>query len=60
MKLSITFIAGLASSAIAVKFMEVDSLAAQGMFNLGLNIAKNGYPSPKTCTLENVAVRREW
>ena len=41
-------------------FLETDALAAEGVFNLGLYVAKNGYPSAKTCTLENVALRREW
>ncbi|KAF2186462.1 Di-copper centre-containing protein [Zopfia rhizophila CBS 207.26] len=41
-------------------FLEVDGLAVQGVFNLGMYIAKNGYPNPKKCTLENVAVRKEW
>lgn len=60
MKLSNILPAGLIGSASAVKFMEVDQLAAQGMFKLGLHVAQNGYPSPKTCTLDNVAIRREW
>lgn len=37
----------------------VDFLAAEGLFNLGLYVATHGYPS-QSCTLENVAVRREW
>ncbi|KAF2786397.1 Di-copper centre-containing protein [Melanomma pulvis-pyrius CBS 109.77] len=41
-------------------FLETDALAAQGVFNLGLQTAIKGYPSPKTCTLDNVAIRREW
>jgi len=41
-------------------FLETDALVAQGVFNLGLYTAINGYPSPKTCKLDNVAVRREW
>jgi tyrosinase len=41
-------------------FLETDALAAQGVFNLGLSTALKGYPSPKTCTLDNVAIRREW
>jgi hypothetical protein len=60
MKLSNVLTAGLVGTAQGVKFMEVDALAAQGMFNLGLNVAINGLPSPKTCNLKNVAVRREW
>jgi hypothetical protein len=39
--------------------MGIDALAAQGVLNLGFHIAEEGYPSPKTCTLKNAAVRRE-
>ncbi|KAI8942273.1 hypothetical protein NX059_000352 [Plenodomus lindquistii] len=60
MKLKNILVGGLAGSASATKFMEVDALAAEGMFKLGMHIAENGYPSPKTCTMENVSVRREW
>jgi hypothetical protein len=60
MKLSTILTAGLVGTVEGIKFMEVDALAAQGMFNLGLNVAINGLPSPKTCNLKNVAVRREW
>ncbi|KAH7088058.1 hypothetical protein FB567DRAFT_494149 [Paraphoma chrysanthemicola] len=60
MRPSILLPMGLAGSASAAKFMEVDSLAAQGMFNLGLHIAENGYPSPETCTMDSVSIRREW
>ena len=42
------------------KFGEQEALAAAGVFNIGLNAAVNGYPSPDTCTLKNVRVRREW
>ncbi|KAF2002056.1 Di-copper centre-containing protein [Amniculicola lignicola CBS 123094] len=41
-------------------FLETDALAAVGVFNLGLNVALNGYPNAPKCTLANVAVRREW
>jgi tyrosinase len=41
-------------------FLETDALAVQGVFNLGLYIAKNGYPNEDQCTLEDVALRREW
>ncbi|CBX97525.1 hypothetical protein IAQ61_007066 [Plenodomus lingam] len=60
MKLGNILLSGLVGSTGAVKFMEVDSLAAEGMFKLGMHIAENGYPSPKTCTLKNAAIRREW
>jgi tyrosinase len=42
------------------KFTEHDGLAALGLFNLGLEFAQNGLSSSSICTLENVAVRREW
>lgn len=52
---------GLAGSASAtVKSTENDALAAKGMFNVGLHIAKHGYLGPDTCTSENVHARREW
>jgi hypothetical protein len=35
-------------------------LAALGLANVGIDVAKNGYPNPGQCTLKNVAVRREW
>ncbi|KAH4102311.1 hypothetical protein HBI81_009010 [Parastagonospora nodorum] len=60
MKTTVFLLAMVTGSTTATRFMEVDALAAQGVFNLGLHIAQNGYPSPKTCTLENIAVRREW
>jgi tyrosinase len=60
MKLSHVLPVGLIGGASAIKFMEVDALAAQGVFKLGLHVAQSGYPSPQTCTLENVAIRREW
>lgn len=41
-------------------FLETDALAANGVFNLGLNVAYHGYPNAQKCTLKNVAVRREW
>jgi tyrosinase len=60
MKLLHVLPVGLIGGTSAIKFMEVDALAAQGVFNLGLHVAQNGYPSPQTCTLENVSIRREW
>jgi tyrosinase len=41
-------------------FLETDSLAAEGVFKLGLYTALNGYPDIKKCNLLNVAYRREW
>ncbi|KAF2644631.1 Di-copper centre-containing protein [Massarina eburnea CBS 473.64] len=40
--------------------LETDALVAQGVLNLRSYSAKHGYPNPQTCTLKNVAVRREW
>ncbi|KAH7092283.1 hypothetical protein FB567DRAFT_576707 [Paraphoma chrysanthemicola] len=51
-------IAGIASA--KDRPQEVNILAAQGLLKLQEFVSKNGYPSPKTCTLNNVAVRREW
>lgn len=53
--------AALINGASAIfKFGEQEALAAAAVFNIGLNAAQNGYPSPDTCTLKNVRVRREW
>lgn len=41
-------------------FLEIDGLAATGVLNLGFSVALHGYPSKSSCTLENVAVRKEW
>jgi tyrosinase len=62
MRFSLAFTAGLlgSASAGAIKFQENDALAAKGMTNLAAHVAKNGYPAPEKCTLQNVAVRREW
>lgn len=49
----------IGSAGASFKYTEHDGLAALGMFNLGLDVALNGYPGEK-CTLKNVAVRREW
>ncbi|KAJ8118157.1 hypothetical protein OPT61_g814 [Boeremia exigua] len=51
---------GVGSASLAFKFGEQEALAAKAVINIGLDVAKNGYASPKTCTLKNVAVRREW
>lgn len=56
MVLAAAFAAG---SVDAIQFMGIDALAAKGVLNLGVHIAEEGYPSPKTCTLKNAAVRRE-
>jgi len=50
----------LVSGAGAFKVTEHDKLAALGLTNVGIDVAKNGYPNPGQCTLKNVAVRREW
>jgi tyrosinase len=65
MKISGFAVAALVSSVSAAPlqertFLETDALAAEGVLRLGFYIAKNGYPNAKKCTLDNVAVRREW
>jgi tyrosinase len=61
MKLSNVLVAALASVASAKdKPQEVNALAAQGLHALEAYYSKNALPSPKKCTLDNVAVRREW
>ena len=57
---SIAAAALIGGASATFKFGEQEALAAAGVFNVGLNAATNGYPSPDTCTLENVRVRREW
>ncbi|KAF2621922.1 Di-copper centre-containing protein [Macroventuria anomochaeta] len=54
--LSIVFCVGSTNA----KLMEHDLLAAEGMLKLGIHLAENGLPSPETCTLDKVSVRREW
>jgi tyrosinase len=44
----------------AVKITKHDKLAALGLVNVGKDVANNGYPSPGTCTLETVKIRKEW
>lgn len=61
MKLSNVLLIVLTSVANAKKKPEeVDALAAKGLHNLEAYYSKNALPSPKKCTLDNVAVRREW
>ncbi|KAF1925572.1 uncharacterized protein M421DRAFT_94651 [Didymella exigua CBS 183.55] len=60
MKLPNVLVAGLASSANALKFQENKLLAAEGMLRLGFHLAKNSLPAAGTCTLDKVSVRREW
>lgn len=55
------FLSGVGAAPLdARNFLETDALAAEGVFNLGLNVAFHGYPNPSKCTLKNVAIRREW
>lgn len=49
-----------APSAAALKVLEHDILAAEGVFKLGFHLAATGLPSPETCTLDKLSVRREW
>jgi tyrosinase len=63
MKLSNILIAALAGVATAKKKNrphEVDVLAAEGLKRLEAYYTENPLPSPGTCTMDNVAVRREW
>ena len=48
------------TSAGALKLLEHDILAAEGVFKLGFHLAANGLPSPGTCTLDKLSIRREW
>lgn len=60
MKISTYLSVALAGSTTSAKFMENDRLAAEGMTKLEIHLAKNGIPSPGTCTLDKASVRREW
>ncbi|CAO2649725.1 Nn.00g010170.m01.CDS01 [Neocucurbitaria sp. VM-36] len=65
MKVSSLVAAGLLGVAGAAPLdsrtvFESDALTAQGVLNLGVYVAKNGYPNPQKCTLGNTAVRKEW
>ena len=53
-------VVAFASGVSAVKQTEHDKLAARGLEKLRADIARNGYPNPEKCTMENVAVRKEW
>ena len=48
-----------ASQNLSHKFGESDKLTVKGLENLQLYTAQHGYAT-EICTLENVAVRREW
>ena len=39
---------------------ETEKLAEEGLAKLNLHVAREGYPNAENCTLDNVAVRREW
>ncbi|EMD63643.1 hypothetical protein GGP41_005712 [Bipolaris sorokiniana] len=59
MKIS-TYLGIALAGSTSAKFMENDHLAAEGMTKLAIHLTKNGIPSPGTCTLDKVSVRREW
>lgn len=59
MRVLILAIAALASC-VSATFGQHDALAAQGLLELSLHVATEGLPEPKTCSLKNVRVRREW
>ena len=44
----------------ALKLLEHDILAAEGVLKLGFHLLANGLPSPGTCTLDKLSIRREW
>jgi len=63
MKLSNVLLAALASTGSAKnkdKPNEVDTLAAEGLHEMQAYYSENPLPSPGKCTLDNVAVRRDW
>ncbi|KAI4682793.1 uncharacterized protein J4E84_007258 [Alternaria hordeiaustralica] len=63
MKLSNVLSMALASTTGAKsigKPNEVDSLAAESLHRMQTYYSENPLPSPGTCTLDNVAVRRDW
>jgi len=63
MKLSTALLVAVASTASAKnnnKPNEVDALAAESLHRMQIYYSENPLPSPGTCTLDNVAVRRDW
>jgi hypothetical protein len=52
--------AALIGSVSAIKLTEHDKLANLGLQNVAKDVAKYGYPRPRTCTLKNAAVQKEW
>ncbi|KAI4649041.1 uncharacterized protein J4E78_008559 [Alternaria triticimaculans] len=63
MKLPNVLVAALASTISAKnkdKPNEVDDLAAEGLHRMQAYYSENPLPSPGECTLDNVAVRRDW
>jgi tyrosinase len=61
MKVSTLLLVAIASIADAAnRPNEVNALAAQGLHNLEAYYSRNALPNPRKCTLDNVAVRREW
>jgi len=45
---------------VGASLVENDALAVEALAKLTSNVAQNGYPDAEKCTLDNVAVRREW
>ena len=45
---------------VGASIVENDALAVEAFAKLTSNVAQNGYPDAEKCTLDNVAVRREW
>jgi len=45
---------------VGASIVENDALAVEALAKLTSNVAQNSYPDAEKCTLDNVAVRREW
>jgi hypothetical protein len=57
--LTLILAAPLLFQGVFAQTLETDILAAKALFNLATYTAQHGYPSG-SCTLQNVAIRREW
>jgi tyrosinase len=55
-----TLAAVITMGSVGASFVENDALAAEALAKLTTNVAQHGYPNAEECTLDNVAVRKEW
>jgi tyrosinase len=55
-----TLAAVITLGSVGASFVENDALAAEALAKLTSNVAQNGYANAEKCTLDNVAVRKEW